>query len=183
MPGLRRRCRLRPATGIAPESAIFPRVEVGGRALRHVCDEAWRGVSVLVVRPHLDTIAVVMAAAHRTVLRGWLMTAAALLCACGGAAKPAHTGTGSGESSQSVESTEETPSGPVGPDCSDGTCFACGSGLCPTGWYCDEKASAGPSCSWLPECAASSTCQCLTRQLGAACRCEEREGGPHLSCG
>ncbi|HYQ15522.1 MAG TPA: hypothetical protein VEQ58_07190, partial [Polyangiaceae bacterium] len=52
-----------------------------------------------------------------------------------------------------------------GPSCDDGTCSVCGNGICPTGWYCDEKTSA---CSWLAECAEKPTCACVKRVLGPA---------------
>ena len=59
-------------------------------------------------------------------------------------------------------------------NCDDGTCSTCGSGICPAGWYCDEKASGGGACSWLTECADKPTCACVTRVLGAACKCRKR---------
>jgi len=66
--------------------------------------------------------------------------------------------------------------------CSDGSCFECGSGLCPAGFYCDEDAVGGAACSWLPSCPQEPSCACVTRALGAGCRCEERAGGLHVSC-
>jgi hypothetical protein len=75
----------------------------------------------------------------------------------------------------------ETSSKPKGPSCDDGTCSLCGSGICPAGWYCDEKASGG-ACSWLAECAEKPTCGCVTRVLGSACKCREEGGGLKVAC-
>jgi hypothetical protein len=69
-----------------------------------------------------------------------------------------------------------------GPNCDDGTCSKCGSGICPAGWYCDEKAGGGGACSWLTECADKPTCSCVTRVLGAACKCKEESGGLKVAC-
>lgn len=69
-----------------------------------------------------------------------------------------------------------------GPDCDDGTCSKCGSGICPSGWYCDENASGGAACSWLAECAAHPSCGCVTRVLGASCKCREEAGGLKVAC-
>lgn len=63
--------------------------------------------------------------------------------------------------------------------CDDGTCSPCGDGICPSGWYCDEKAGA---CSWLTECADKVSCSCVTRVLGAACKCREEDGGLKVNC-
>lgn len=66
--------------------------------------------------------------------------------------------------------------------CADGSCFACGSGFCPPGFYCDEGAQGGAACAWLPECAPKMTCDCIERVV-SGCSCSERGGAPHLSCG
>jgi hypothetical protein len=107
---------------------------------------------------------------------------------------------GAGKSSRSADDTDsetegstlgagadgdfssEAEPGPTGPDCSDGTCFVCGDGMCPVGFYCDERASGGSACSWLPECADNASCACVTGVLGASCTCDERAGGPSVSC-
>ena len=68
---------------------------------------------------------------------------------------------------------------PAGPSCDDGTCSRCGGGICPAGWYCDEKTSA---CSWLTECADKPTCSCVGRVLGAGCKCREEAGGIKVAC-
>jgi hypothetical protein len=80
----------------------------------------------------------------------------------------------SGESAAATENSKAK-----GPSCDDGTCSMCGSSICPTGWYCDEKASA---CSWLTECAEKPTCGCVTRVLGSACKCHEEAGGLKVAC-
>lgn len=67
-------------------------------------------------------------------------------------------------------------------DCGNGTCQRCGSGICPEGSYCDESASGGPACSWIPECVDTIGCDCLLRVLGSHCECDERDGGAYVSC-
>jgi hypothetical protein len=76
----------------------------------------------------------------------------------------------------------EEETAPARSACDDGTCSPCGTGMCPTGWYCDESASGGPACSWLPQCAQKSSCACLTNTLGSACKCSEQTGGLHVTC-
>lgn len=65
--------------------------------------------------------------------------------------------------------------------CDDGTCFVCGAGSCPSGWYCDEGAQGGAACSWLPECK-KTDCACINKVLGSGCSCAEEGGGPHAKC-
>ena len=74
---------------------------------------------------------------------------------------------------------EEAPK--AGP-CDDGTCSACGAGICPAGWYCDESAKGGPACGWLPACAQKSSCACVTAKLGSSCACSEQSAGLHVTC-
>jgi hypothetical protein len=92
---------------------------------------------------------------------------------------------GSAEASASESQPEEEATAAVessrGPSCDDGTCSVCGSGICPVGWYCDESAPGGAACSWLKECAEKATCSCVTRVLGAACKCRD-ESGIKVSC-
>lgn len=71
----------------------------------------------------------------------------------------------------------------AGPSCDDGTCSPCGSGICPSGWYCDENAMGGAACGWLTECADKPSCGCITRVLGPSCKCREEGGGLKVSCG
>lgn len=66
--------------------------------------------------------------------------------------------------------------------CDDGTCFECGAGSCPQGWYCDESAQGGPACSWLPQCGKKADCACVSKALGSGCSCAEEGGGPHAKC-
>ncbi len=80
------------------------------------------------------------------------------------------------------EVTSSADEKPRGPNCDDGTCSPCGSGICPSGWYCDENASGGAACSWLTECADKPTCGCITRVLGSSCKCREEGGGLKVSC-
>jgi hypothetical protein len=65
--------------------------------------------------------------------------------------------------------------------CADGSCFACGSGFCPAGFYCDESASGGPGCGWLPTCAPKATCACVELVL-SDCSCKESDGATHVTC-
>ena len=80
------------------------------------------------------------------------------------------------------ESAGEPEESPKAALCDDGTCSPCGAGVCPSGWYCDESASGGPACGWLPRCAQKSSCGCLTGKLGAGCQCSEQSGGLHVTC-
>jgi hypothetical protein len=96
-------------------------------------------------------------------------------------------GDGDGDSSESSSEEDGAPADradatPRGPNCDDGSCSLCGSGICPSGWYCDENASGGAACSWLTECADKPTCSCITRVLGSACKCREDAGGLKVSC-
>ncbi|MCA9593512.1 MAG: hypothetical protein KC776_09390 [Myxococcales bacterium] len=90
----------------------------------------------------------------------------------GGSLAGGEGGSGEGGGSENAE-----PAGPTLPSCDDGTCFQCGEGLCPKGFYCDEKATGGAACSWLPECAADASCGCVTKVLGSDCSCTEKSGG------
>lgn len=122
------------------------------------------------------------------------LTLALLLPACGGSttAEPKSAASeGDGEASTAADSDEETAaegaSGaaeqkPTAPSCDDGTCSLCGGGICPSGWYCDQNASGGPACGWLKECADKPSCACVTRVLGASCKCREQQGGLDVSC-
>jgi hypothetical protein len=100
------------------------------------------------------------------------------------------SGSDGGDDSEASESAGEDGDAPAsqaedkprGPDCDDGSCSLCGSGICPSGWYCDENASGGAACSWLTECADKPSCGCITRVLGASCKCREEGGGLKVSC-
>lgn len=88
----------------------------------------------------------------------------------------------SGDSDEESSSASEAPAKSKGPNCDDGTCSKCGSGICPAGWYCDEKVSGGGACSWLTECAEKPSCGCITRVLGQSCKCREEDGGLKVAC-
>lgn len=85
------------------------------------------------------------------------------------------------EDDGSGSASAPAPEKSKGPSCDDGTCSLCGNGICPAGWYCDEKAGGG-ACSWLAECAEKPSCGCITRVLGASCKCREEGGGLKVSC-
>jgi hypothetical protein len=125
----------------------------------------------------------------------WCFAVLSLVLGCGAGTSSGATPRSTAEDAEAPRSSE--PSGadgaeepgdaaeeskPAGPSCDDGSCSRCGSGICPTGWYCDEKAPGGGACSWLAECAAKATCGCVTRVLGAACRCREEGGGLKVAC-
>jgi hypothetical protein len=114
-----------------------------------------------------------------------------LFAGCGGSSPPASAPTSSthdidsSESSHDDSAADEAPAEEEAPKagaCDDGTCSACGSGICPAGWYCDESAAGGPACGWLPACAQKSNCGCLTGKLGSSCKCSEQSGGLHVTC-
>jgi hypothetical protein len=106
-----------------------------------------------------------------------------VLAACGGAqtapgAAPA--GSAAGESSTASAARPDRPRGPA---CTEGSCFACGEGVCLPGSYCEtDKGKQG--CAWSPKCASKSSCACLAPMLKAeaSCRCEEKQGGVYVTC-
>jgi hypothetical protein len=114
-----------------------------------------------------------------------------LFTACGGATTPEASSTPAGDEQSRAdtrasegESSDEATQAEAAPPraaCDDGSCTACGDALCPLGWYCDESASGGPACGWLPECVQKPGCACVKRAL-AGCACEEKAGAAHLSC-
>lgn len=107
-------------------------------------------------------------------------------CGGGSAQGPAKTAKdgegGKGKAGESEDQGGEDDSAPAVSACADGTCLECGAGLCPKGFYCDEKAPGGAACSWLPECGGAATCACVKQVLGASCSCSEKQGGPSVSC-
>jgi hypothetical protein len=114
-----------------------------------------------------------------------------LLAACGGSgagsdprAKAPHeqASVHTDDTAASEDSAPEAEEAPKAALCDDGTCSPCGAGFCPIGWYCDESASGGPACGWLPRCAQKSSCGCLTGKLGAGCKCSEQGSGLHVTC-
>ena len=113
-----------------------------------------------------------------------------LLAACGGAAAGSDAPAKAAHEAPSVHANEGADSEDPAPEpeppkaalCDDGTCSPCGAGVCPNGWYCDESASGGPACGWLPQCARKSSCACLSGKLGAGCKCSEQGGGLHVTC-
>ena len=114
-----------------------------------------------------------------------------VFAACGGSEAPANAPKSSAHDSDSSEpshddsSAEDAPAEEEAPKagaCDDGTCSPCGSGICLSGWYCDESAAGGPACGWLPACAQKASCGCLTAKLGSSCKCNEQSGGLHVTC-
>ncbi len=111
------------------------------------------------------------------------------LAACGGSGSDAKSPDGagsagdssSGDSGWTGESGSSDADGPSGPDCSDGTCFECGTGICPKGAYCDQDVDGGAACAWLPECSGSPSCGCITGVL-SGCSCDDASGAPMVTC-
>lgn len=108
-----------------------------------------------------------------------------LVSSCGGATPKAHApeehADNTSDDSTSA-SSDSTPEAPQPPSCDDGTCFPCGDGICPQGFYCDRKAAGGPACSWLPACAKKASCDCVTKTLGSSCSCNAENGGIYVDC-
>lgn len=110
--------------------------------------------------------------------------------ACGGsgseakspdAEKGANGETSSADFGATGDDEGAAEAGPKGQDCSDGTCFECGDGICPKGAYCDQNAEGGAACAWLPECSGTAACDCITGVL-KGCACDDASGGPIVSC-
>lgn len=104
-----------------------------------------------------------------------------LINGCGGTSsavkqpEPEHS---AGEPTEEAHSAAAEPSGP---DCSDGSCFRCGEGLCLPGFYCDESTQE-PTCQWAARCGKSPSCGCIQQLLGSGCHCDVRGGGLFVKC-
>ena len=111
---------------------------------------------------------------------------ASLTWSCGGATPKAHAPNRHSDAAASgdndTQAPDDTPEAPQAPSCDDGTCFSCGNGICPKGFYCDQKAPGGPACSWLPKCAKQASCSCVQHVLGSGCSCDEKNGGVYVDC-
>jgi hypothetical protein len=112
------------------------------------------------------------------------------LPACGGSGSDAKSPGGesasdrtssSGDTGAADEGDSAAEEVPAGPDCSDGTCFECGGGICPQGAYCDQNSEGGAACAWLPECSGAPTCGCISGVL-KGCSCDDASGAPMVSC-
>lgn len=119
--------------------------------------------------------------------RGLLLVALAL-AACNTPASPSAKNpetsgkpTDSPDGGASSVPTAEGPSGPRKPSCSDGSCFECGEGICPVGFYCETAGGAAPGCGWSAACAQKPSCACLAPTT-KGCTCQDRGGFPHVSC-
>ena len=119
-------------------------------------------------------------------LASWSFVLALLGLACGSAAsKPADSPSGKGDATGAATGSStpvaEAPAGPRKPSCTDGSCFECGEGICPTGFYCETAGSSAPACAWAAACAQKATCACLGPPT-KGCTCEERSGVAHVRC-
>ena len=118
-----------------------------------------------------------------------LVLASSTLPACGTTAKAVSEPHAEGEGASSAKAAGEgegppEPSGPRKPSCSDGTCFECGEGICPSpGFYCEtSKPGAAARCAWQAPCVQKATCACLG-PLTRGCSCEDRSGIAFVACG
>jgi hypothetical protein len=116
-----------------------------------------------------------------------LLWATLVLASCAAAPSgPPKDSTPTGESEPAGKrkdgpSAAEAPAGPKKPSCADGSCFECGEGICPVGYYCESSHGAPAACGWSPACAQKATCACL-EPSAKGCRCEEKNGAPLVTC-
>ena len=120
-----------------------------------------------------------------------LLALAMVLLACGAPGASGPGAKGAGDPPAGADPQNGTPSGagagpvapegPQKPSCEDGSCFVCGEGICPAGFYC-QKSGGATGCAWAAECAQKPSCACVA-PLTKGCSCEERGGFPHVTCG
>ena len=199
--------RIRPPAQVPSALVVRLPLQSGGAARRHErrsCDQrlarSSRGRAAPLARLQPNPRSACTPTAPRRIPNGAMRSVPVCLlltllnASCAGSAasstaKAPSAGSGSTNdsqaSSEALEAEGESPAtsqSPKSPSCDDGTCSACGSGMCPVGWYCDEGASGGAACSWLKECAEKPTCGCVIRVLGSTCQCREEAGGLKVSC-
>jgi hypothetical protein len=104
-----------------------------------------------------------------------------LLLSCGGTKLPPGQARSTGSSERDTASDESSAEQPSIPECTNGSCFVCGAGICLPGFFCDES-SAQPSCQWLAKCGPTNSCSCLREAFGGKCACAERHHGVFLKC-
>ncbi|MBI5536770.1 MAG: hypothetical protein HY898_28880 [Deltaproteobacteria bacterium] len=109
-----------------------------------------------------------------------LLLAAIMLACLGCGGQQTTTSKANGPKSQNGSSG---PSEPQLPSCDDGTCFACGDGICPTGFYCESNKGV-TGCASHPSCPKNPTCDCMrtTLQRDPRCKCEDRKGVAFVTC-
>ncbi|HQP39599.1 MAG TPA: hypothetical protein PLI95_30655 [Polyangiaceae bacterium] len=103
------------------------------------------------------------------------------LAACLGCGGP-QTAT-NGPHGKGGRSSASGPAEPQLPSCDDGTCFSCGDGVCPSGFYCEtNKGTTG--CASNLACPKSPSCDCLRTSLSKdpRCSCEDRKGVAFVTC-
>jgi hypothetical protein len=110
------------------------------------------------------------------------MLVLAMTVACGGAQPPKTSGAAGGLPNGS-DDRNSTAGEPKLPSCDDGSCFRCGDGICPTGFYCESNGGV-TGCQWSPACARTPTCRCLESSIKAdpRCGCEDRNGVAFVTC-
>jgi hypothetical protein len=130
-----------------------------------------------------------MGSQGRPLLPGlWLVALVVAACATPPGSSPQTPASGGGEKPSGTSEPGGSPTGgpevsagPSKPSCSDGSCFECGEGICPSGFYCEKSGSAAPACAWAASCAQKPTCACLAAQT-RGCTCQDRNGAPHVVC-
>ncbi|MCU0657253.1 MAG: hypothetical protein MUF64_18935 [Polyangiaceae bacterium] len=125
----------------------------------------------------------------RVLLSPLLLVPALFACGApgtpGGSKTPAPTSSAASEAPSAPKADPGTKpaeaSGPARPSCADGSCFECGEGVCPAGFFCQKSAGVA-GCAWATECPQKPTCACVA-PLAPGCTCAERGGFPHVTCG
>lgn len=105
------------------------------------------------------------------------------LCVSCGGAQSTHSSNTSGTATPGSPTSEAGEQPPQLPSCDDGTCFRCGEGICPAGFYCESNGGV-TGCQWSPACAKTPSCACLKPAMNAdpRCSCEERDGAAFVTC-
>ena len=114
-------------------------------------------------------------------IRMILVAAILTSTACGGSNPPPTKPAPPPKQESAAEDDESDHAEPKGPNCSDGSCFRCGKGICLPGFFCDES-TANANCQSLYKCVRTASCGCIQEALGAGCACAQRDGGFYVKC-
>jgi hypothetical protein len=120
---------------------------------------------------------------RRPILNSLVLLAATLSSLSCGGAQTANQKTASHDQGSGAGQHGEAQDEPTLPSCDDGSCFRCGDGICPKGFYCESNGGIA-GCQWSTSCAKAPTCSCLQPMLkaDARCSCEQREGVAFVTC-